>query len=62
MKFAQKENFETKSNQLLKTYKMNFINKKTNKQMVLNVMLTTGRRDLESETGSKPFLYHPPFI
>ena len=41
---------------------MNFINKKKNKQMVLNVMLTTGRRDLESEAGSKPFLYDPPFI
>ena len=51
-----------KSNQWLKTYKMNFINKKTNKQMVLNVVLTTGRKGLESKKGPKPFLYDPPFI
>ena len=32
-----------KSNECLKTYKMNFINKKTNKQKVLNLVLTLGR-------------------
>ena len=32
-----------KSNQWLKTYKMNFINKKTNKEKVLNFVLTFGR-------------------
>ena len=33
-----------KSNHWLKTYKMNFINKKTNKGKVLNFVLTLGRR------------------
>ena len=32
-----------KSNQWLKIYKINFINKKTNKEMVLNFVLTLGR-------------------
>ena len=32
-----------KSNQWLETYKMNFINKKTNKKKVLNFLLTLGR-------------------
>ena len=43
MKFVQKENFELKSNEWLKTYKMNFINKKTNKEKVINFVLTLGR-------------------
>ena len=45
MKFVQKEpNISNQtSNQRFKTYKMNFVNKKTNKQKVLNFVLTFGK-------------------
>ena len=38
-----KKNFQQKSNQLLKTYKMNFINKKTKKENVLKFVLLLGK-------------------
>ena len=40
---VHKENFEVKSNEWLKTYQMNFINKKANKEKVLNFVLTLGK-------------------
>ena len=51
MKFVQKENWESKIKSINeKTYKINFINKKTNKQKVLNIT-----QELEGEKGSKNF-------
>ena len=41
MKFVQKT--PNISNQRMKTYKMNFVNKKTKKQKVLNFVLTFGK-------------------
>ena len=45
MKFVQKgPNISNQTlNQRFKTYKMNFVNKKTNKQKVLNFVLTLGK-------------------